>query len=231
MMWQAWNLRNNVVHGDGKDTVTGSVQYLTRLQEELLVAAYGLTKNSNNNKVSLYPASPVATTPQTPNHWIAPPLGMAKINSDATFIGEMGDTWGGAVARDHLGRVFMSIGRRLNRCSSVEEAEGAAALLGLTEFVKRFRGRVILETDCMCIGQELQAGMQSRSAHWATLADVREKLSLFSSSGISIISRSKNKLAHELAAIARRSGDFSMIADVPVDGKHVMRDESVLTMA
>ncbi|VAH12568.1 unnamed protein product [Triticum turgidum subsp. durum] len=231
MMWQAWNLRNNVVHGDGKDTVTGSVQYLTRLQDELLVTACGLREHSDNGKVSLHPANPEATAPIPPSHWIAPPLGMAKVNSDAAFIGETGDTWGGAVARDHLGRVFMSIGRRLNRCSSVEEAEGAAALLGLTEFAKRFRGQVILETDCMCFGRELQGGMQSRSAYCATLADVKEKLSLFSCSGISIVSRSKNKLAHELAAVARRSGDFIMVADVPVDAKHVMRDESVLTMA
>ena len=73
--------------------------------------------------------------------------------------------------------------------------------------------------------------MQSRSAYRATLEDVKEKLSLFSCSGISIVSRSKNKLAHELAAVARRSGDFIMVADVPVDAKHVMRDDSVLTMA
>jgi hypothetical protein len=32
-------------------------------------------------------------------------------------------------------------------------------------------------------------------------------------------------LAHELAAIAKRTGDFSMIANVPLDARNVMRDE------
>lgn len=52
----------------------------------------------------------------------------------------------------------------------------------------------------------------------------------FRHTDVSVISRANNKLAHELAAVARRLGDFKLIADVPAEVRHVMRDELVSTM-
>ena len=58
-------------------------------------------------------------------------------------------------------------------------------------------------------------------------SDTKRLLSSFPSSEISIVNRDKNKLAHELAAIARRTGDFSMVTNAPLDARDVMRDEYV----
>lgn len=170
------------------------------------------------------PANPM------PSHWSPPGPGKAKLNCDAAYIEETGETWGGAVARDHQGHVFLSAGRRLARCCSVEEAEGAAAVMGLTEFARYFNGQLILETDNASLGRGLQSKQTCRPSYHAVLTDAKKLLSAFSSSEISVVTRAKNKMAHELAAIAKRTGDFSMLADVPLDARNVMRDECVTPM-
>ena len=102
------------------------------LHDELLAAACDPVQDSDKGKLSTSLVSPTVPSPPVPNHWAAPPLFKAKLNTDAAFLRETGDTWGGAMAMDHMGHFFMFVGQRLARCSSVEEAEGAAALLGLT---------------------------------------------------------------------------------------------------
>jgi hypothetical protein len=39
IFWQAWHLRNNVIHGDGLSTVTRSAKFLLHLWDSLGVAA------------------------------------------------------------------------------------------------------------------------------------------------------------------------------------------------
>lgn len=222
IMWQAWSLRNNVVHGDGKDTVAGSVQYLLRLHDDLLLAECDPADAGDKNKHSLFPGKAYMASVPVSNLWAAPPPGKAKLNVDAAFLEESGEAWGG--------HAFLSVGRRLTRCNSAQEAEGAAVVLELTEFSKFFNGHVILETDCAGLGRVLQAKETGRSACYATLADAKTLLSGFAQTEISIINRGKNKLAHELAATARRSGDFLLVADVPMNSRVVMRDEYIPTI-
>ncbi|KAM3371047.1 hypothetical protein ACQJBY_018426 [Aegilops geniculata] len=131
-LWQAWSLRNNTVHGDGKDTITGSVQFLLRLHNELLLAAGDPFKEGRKNKQSLFPAKACIPATPVPNHLTAPPAGKEKLNTDVAYLEESGDTWGGVVARDHKGHVLLSVVCQLGRCSSAEEIEGAAAVMGVT---------------------------------------------------------------------------------------------------
>ncbi|XP_020165590.1 uncharacterized protein [Aegilops tauschii subsp. strangulata] len=231
VLWQSWNLRNSVIHGDGKETVSGVVQGLLRLHADLIVADDDPLEERNKNKLSTFPT--IVHVPLQPgaNYWGAPPSDAVKLNIDAAFLHESGEAWGGAVARDHLGRVLMSIGKRLDRCHSAEEAEGAAVELGITTFAGLFRGHIILETDCASIGGLLQsAKWECRSACRAVLANAKRQMYAFSSWEVSIVNRNKNSLAHELAAIARRTGDFSLIAMVPDDAIAVMMKEIVTTM-
>ena len=125
----------------------------------------------------------------------------------------------------------MSVGGRLNQCFSAEEAEGAAAVLGLSAFARRYNGRLILETDCKSMGCQIQDEGAIRSACYAVLADARRILSTFASWEVRIIGRNKNSLAHVLAASARRNGDFSLLANIPNDAIFVMQKEVVTTMA
>lgn len=70
------------------------------------------------------------------NHWSAPEPGVVKLNSDIASFSESGGRWIGAVARDHRGQ---SVCQSIDRCSTVEEAETVAALIGLKELAKVYR--------------------------------------------------------------------------------------------
>ena len=72
LLWQAWNLRNNVVHGDGKERVAGAVLALIRLQEDLGIAESGQGDDKNINKLSVFPTVPQISAHPTPDHWEAP---------------------------------------------------------------------------------------------------------------------------------------------------------------
>lgn len=101
ILWQSWNLRNNAIHSDAKETVAGSVQYLLCLYSEPMSDAYSPSGEGNKNKISLFPNGPGRPMIPTPSLWSAPISGTAKLNFDASFIRETGDAWGSAVDRDH----------------------------------------------------------------------------------------------------------------------------------
>lgn len=48
---------------------------------------------------------------------------------------------------------------------------------------------------------------------------------LFASVKTSVVGRGCNKLAHEIAAMARNNGDLKLIADVPADLRELMHSQ------
>lgn len=56
--------------------------------------------------------------------------GMVKLNTDAAFHQDTGESWAGAVTRDSNGRVFNLVCRRMGSCASIQEAE-TYAIAGL----------------------------------------------------------------------------------------------------
>lgn len=160
--------------------------------------------------------------PPADNLWHAPPEGAAKLNRDASFLKETGRTWGGVVARDYRGVPFLSVGCQLHQCMLTEEAEASAVLMGLFELLKYFRGHLIVEVDCVVIGRELQYKGVSRSPWFGVLSDIKTQLEAFASVEVSIVRRSQNKLAHEIAATARSSQDHFRLADVHASVRQIM---------
>ena len=92
ILWKAWQLKNNVVHGDGKETVSGAVHQLLRLSDDLEMAT--LATDKMGRKSTLFVHVQNICKPVTPasNRWCAPPEGTAKLNSDAAFLQETGMT-------------------------------------------------------------------------------------------------------------------------------------------
>ena len=54
ILWKAWSLRNNTIHGDGKDTVTGAMHQLLRLGEELLAAEQAVNMPVSKQAITLF---------------------------------------------------------------------------------------------------------------------------------------------------------------------------------
>lgn len=157
--------------------------------------------------------------------WMPPDSGIWKMNCDASFISSTGDTNAGVVVRDCNGRVALSICKRLSPCSSSEEAEMAAILCGLTELRKRYYGQLCIETDCATVASILKSTAENQSALFPLIADARALMNSFKEVSVSTVKRSRNKLAHELAALARRSGDFTCVANVPHALRKVLAED------
>lgn len=213
--WQAWNLRNDLIHGDGRGTVPGSVAFLRRHEEELS-ANLGVEESDRGKRCNtLFEEVTNHTLVVKANHWTKPAEGIVKLNTDAAYYQESGDSWAGGVARDSQGRVLISFCKNVGVRASVEEAEASAVLIGLQELLRIYKGPLVVEIDCAVLGKELLAGPLQRSACFSLITDIKSCLQLFPYHQFSIVKRECNSLAHGLAGMAKISGDTLMIGKVP----------------
>ena len=200
LLWRCWHLREDSIRNDGKESISGSVQFLKKYAEELKMAT--MAGDVLNAGAVDRPRCPTKQQIQ----WSCPVRGTVKLNTDAAFQTETGESTAGAVARDSRGLVIVSICRNLSLCQSVEEAEAKAALAGLLALMKYYSGPFILEMDCQTIVKEVTAGYQSRTPCYALIKDIREALSAFPAYDVIRVGRKCNALAHGLAAATKSIG-------------------------
>lgn len=137
------------------------------------------------------------------------------MNTDASFIPSSGEAAAGMVTRNHLGQVAMSLCLKLPACKNAEEAELSAVLHGFEALSKVYKGRVCVETDCSSIPALLDHKATNQSALFPLVSDTRDIMQQFTEVTFSTIERTSNKVAHELAALARRQGNSTTVGDVP----------------
>jgi hypothetical protein len=134
LMWRAWHLRNDITHGEGKCTVTGSEGFLVSYCESLGLAgatlATGMSDKGKQKMSEGLHADALedrkAQRGAKIDCWKRPPHGWVKINSDANFHAETGEVSAGAIVRDETGQILLIAWWLLNKCSLAEEAEAEA---------------------------------------------------------------------------------------------------------
>lgn len=199
------------MHNYGKELISRSVQFLTRFEEEIRILTMSIEDGKGKSMWSWSNSFPKPPEERL-IRWDSPMVGTVKINSDAAFLTESRESCPSAVARDHTGFVFISAGRPMVQCESVEEAEGRAAVVDLKSLPRMYRGPIILELDCALIAKELHVGRSNGPACFPVICELKVALSKLEAYNISSIPRERNKLAHELAARARREDDLTLIA-------------------
>uniref|UniRef100_M8BHD2 RNase H type-1 domain-containing protein n=1 Tax=Aegilops tauschii TaxID=37682 RepID=M8BHD2_AEGTA len=202
LLWRGWHLRDDCVHGKGKETIWQSVKFLRKYEEEVQLFFLPLSSETGKDIRPLAKAEPLQTVQQT-IRWSAPSRDSVKLNSDAALLPDSGVSWAGAVARDYRGFPLVSVGKEMGILGSIEEAEARAALIGLKALAELYRGPLVLEMDCLTMVNELKKEAQSLSPCYGVLCDIKETLKVFSSFKISHAGRKGNSVAHELAMEAR----------------------------
>lgn len=85
LLWRCWHLRDDCVHGDGKETIRGSVFFLQRYEDEWKNPTLKVLSETDKVETTL-----ATVQPRIPGEhclkWLAPAAGWAKINSDAAYI-------------------------------------------------------------------------------------------------------------------------------------------------
>jgi hypothetical protein len=200
LLWRAWFLRNDIIHDKGTATIKQSVEFL---KSYALETSSSLGKDKGKN-VALSSGSHTNRCKQNfEKTWVKPRRGCTKVNVDASYIQDGNQASVGVVARDEKGEVCFSAARLLVDCSSAVEAELEAIKDGLSLSATWVQGEVICETDCLVAVSAINKPEKDLSQLCYIVNDIKELL--YSDGRISVVhvSRSCNRLAHSIAAIAR----------------------------
>jgi hypothetical protein len=202
LLWRVWHHRNNVVHGDGKASITASVNFL----QSYVVLLEGLNqvKVDVKGKSKLIPElQPLTMSDAKSSEWHKPLEGCLKINIDAGWDAHMGRAGIGIIARDHTRQPVRSIWQSVDGCAGAEEVELLAFSEGLCEMESRCKGPGLLESDCANVVSALHSVGTSRSSLWCLLAESQAILRGRPDFEIQKINRLSNKVAHCLVQLGK----------------------------
>ena len=82
-----------------------------------------------------------------------------------------------------------------------------------------------VESDCASIVTLLNNRASNRSARFAQVADIWHLENVFKEVSFRDVRRSSNKMAHELAAQARKQGDYLIIGDAPLSLRSILMED------
>jgi hypothetical protein len=111
-LWRCWHMRNDVVHEEGKCSVTGSTNFLNRYLKDFNLNCR--TKNNSKGKEPIstegipsndkYISDVSRSNSKESSNWKAPASGWIKINMDASFVNGISSI--ACICRDHTGKVL-----------------------------------------------------------------------------------------------------------------------------
>jgi ribonuclease HI len=138
----------------------------------------------------------------TKQKWEAPNEGMIKVNVDGAF-GENGDAGFGVIIRDDRGAVILSAWGVIHDAASAEETEFFACREGVKLAARWSPQPAIVESDCLTTVKYLQSPSTQRSLSAFILAETLQAAEGLPSIRFQHVGRDKNRVAHELAQLAR----------------------------
>jgi ribonuclease HI len=208
LFWRVWHHRNNIVHGDGKASVSVSIPFLQNYLSSFKDA--NVTLGSTKGKGLLYPSQSLVSSHVDVSKWLPPPAGAVSVCVDAGWDAVSKRAGSGAVIRDDQGSIIRSSWKFHPYCESAEEAEAKACLEGLHQLLHTNRIPGILETDCQRVVQLVTSESFDRSPSWSIYLEIKDLLRTNPMLEIRKISRSSNHVAHGLAKLGK-SGDVGIL--------------------
>lgn len=199
LCWDLWYSRNKKFH-DNEDI---QPETIIKLVHSLL----GEHRRAN------HPAQFEDNTLSAPNgKWRAPPSGVTKVNSVASWRGANQSAGLGFVCRNSEGTVLIAGARTGMMVSSVLEAEARGVLYALESSLQRGLTRCVIEMDSLCLVRALVENKCIRSIA-NVLNAIKRAARQASSCEWSFVRRNGNQVAHELVAWAIRMNQSRLFVD------------------
>ncbi|OMO70912.1 reverse transcriptase [Corchorus capsularis] len=199
-LWLIWQNRNKCLYSS-----------TCRLPRSVDIAAINLSKQFQLATACDSHRSSISHGSKT---WTAPPVGVIKLNVDASFSVETNEAGLGVVARDSGGAVLVSAARRLLFVSSPLYAEVHALLFAFEVALEYGYNSCILESDSLIA----ITGINSSKPCWweegELIYEIRELALLFDECCFIHVNREANVLAHRLASLRI---DFVRCGSLPPD--------------
>jgi ribonuclease HI len=205
LLWRAWFLRNDSIHGVGAAKVYDSALFLVNYENTLLPVRQTSDDTKGKGKMFADRRGEEQIKEKQTCKWECPPEGFAKMNVDVVFLEESGLSSVGIIVRDCRGLVLLAAHKTLHRCNSVVQAEALACLEGLKTAMEWIHMPLILETDNAKVAKALKERTPIRSSWAATTDEARNAMQCFQSVHVHNIKREANRVAHLLANMAMSS--------------------------
>jgi ribonuclease HI len=214
LLWRVWHHRNNVVHGDGRASVSASVSFIRNYLDSF-TSACGTVSDPKGKSPVCY--APVYSSEglSVVNRWTAPAIGSLKANVDAAWDAASRRAGIGVVIRDHTGYTLLSEWKHLPWCSSAEEAEVLACIAGLHHLIGISCESTILGSDCLRTIEVMNNNLFDRSSSWSLYREGQELLKVFRSITVLKVDRGSNRVAHGLAQLGKKGDSETMLDSVP----------------
>ena len=136
--------------------------------------------------------------------WEPPKLGWMKININGAYSEVSGRAGIGVIIRDHLGNVKLSAWKVIYGAFNAEETEALACREGILLATEWEHLPTILESDCSMVIQYLKEAKTMRPACHSIIQEAMRAASRLPVLDFSHIKRDINRVANELAQMAKR---------------------------
>jgi hypothetical protein len=138
----------------------GSAKFLLHLGDSMdLATQEGKSGGDRKGKKPIIGArkqSDARLNGSSQQRWEPPPTGWVKLNTDASFCKETGETRLGIIVRDSEGKAMCAAWRELRGCGSPEQAEAEAYLERLRLTVEWVRQPTLVEADYQNLINDIQ---------------------------------------------------------------------------
>ena len=201
-MWLIWSQHNVITHG-------GIMQDPSRLERR----ARNFVEEYKQAQAHLSLPTPTTRNQQT---WSPPPRSLFKLNFDAAVFNDINASGVGAVIRNDMGEVMVSLSARGPQVVDSEEAEVLACRRALELAIDLRFPELVIEGDSASVMKNI-AGSWPRLSHLGHLyADIHCLVSGLQSVRFTCVHRDANSVAHSLARYARNvDEDIAWVEDSP----------------
>ncbi|KAF4364303.1 hypothetical protein G4B88_028423 [Cannabis sativa] len=190
MLWKCWNARNASVF---RNQVSRPETIEQEAQDYLAFYQAAQDKRWNHSQ---------STSDRDLLVWEPPPVGFLKLNTDAAISSHQNRTGGGALVRDHTGKIIAATA--FNRIGQLhpQAAEGWALLEALKWCQDKGININHVEVDCKNLLTELQTSSENLTSFGNIINAIRRLLSSFPTVTLHHTRRQGNTAAHNLAQMS-----------------------------
>ncbi|XP_042983365.1 uncharacterized protein LOC122312778 [Carya illinoinensis] len=142
--------------------------------------------------------------------WQAPLEGFLKVNVDGAIFADQRKAGIGVVLRDTNGAILMAASKIEMEVDEAATIEAIAILRGIQLSLPLGIPKLIIETDCLHVVQELQSSEASYASVGNLFADINHLMMRFQEAQVIHVNRMGNGVAHSLARHAWNIEDINV---------------------
>ncbi|XP_035540282.1 uncharacterized protein LOC108983774 [Juglans regia] len=182
------------------------MQHLTSDMDFLDVITFVLDRGTNSD----FTMSSSTQIAKRMCYWEPPPRGFLKLNVDGAMFLNLRKAGVGVVVRDNKGKLVMAASKMGNEVDDPTTIELMALLRGLQLCVHLGFSKIVVESDCMLMVQELKDDQDSFSTNVNLIKEAKSLLQHFQEVEIQHVHCMGNEVAHRLACYSWNVDNISM---------------------